>query len=436
MVILLIPPNKDNYIRDTFYGCWHKAKLIDYSWPPTYLYQLNSIIKGSEVFDLSTIKFFDALNLVLSDKPKLILINTGTVTIDQDKLFLKKIKSKINCKVIAFGQHPTVNPKDTLKDGVIDICIRGEIEDIINTVIKNISNKNILKKIKGVCFNEYISKNKNLIKNLDNLPIPTINKNKLYFNPLIVHEPYTTMLITRGCPFSCTFCTVPTIYGKTFRKKSIEKVIYEIKQILNQGYKEIFIRDENLTLDKKYLMKLCKEIIKNKLKFYWICNSRVDTVDKKLINLMKQAGCHLIKFGVESSNQKVLDNLKKGITKKQIEYAFKICNELKIETMGHFMIGNPDETIKDIHNTIEFAIKLDPTYASFDILIHYPKTSVKKSNLSKLELEEMHELAFKNFYLRPDYIFKNAIATKSITQLKNKIVVSLKLWHHFIKNKF
>jgi anaerobic magnesium-protoporphyrin IX monomethyl ester cyclase len=426
--LLIVPPNKEGYIRDTFYGCWHKPKYVEYSWPPLYLYQLNSIIPNSKVMDLIK-NNSDPINLIKNENPDIILCNIGSQTIVEDLKFFKQLKQNIKVKIIVFGQHPTVDPIDTLKNGIIDICIRGEPENIIKYLIDNINNPNKLKLIDGVCFKEQISKKKNLVENLDKLPIPNRKINsKSYHNPLVHNAPYATILISRGCPFSCTFCTVPTVYGKTFRKRSVNNVIDELKTLQKQGYKELFFRDENLTLNKQYLSNLCEEMIKQNLIFSWICNSRVDTVDTKLLQLMKQSGCHLIKFGVESSNQKTLDYLKKGTTKKQIENTFNLCNKIGIETLGHFMIGNPNETEKDILNTLDFSKKLNPTYASFDILIYYPKTIKNKSKIPKNKLNHLHKFLFKEFYLRPNYILLTALKTKTFTQLVNKIKSSIQLW--------
>ena len=436
MNLLIVPPNTHGYIRDTFYGCWHKPKFINYAWPPLYLLQLKSILKDSQVLDLTNYQVDKGLNIVLKNKPSFVFCNIGTQTLNQDLIFLKKVKEKCDAKIIVFGQHPTVKPKDLLNSNVADICIRGEPENIILQILKNFNNKKVLKSINGVCFKGHITKEKNIIKNLDLLPFPSRKNlnNQHYFNPMVVAQPYTTVLATRGCPYDCTFCTVPLVYGKSFRKRSVDNVISELKVLSKLGYKEIFFRDENLTLDKKYLTNISKKIINQKINLKWICNSRVDTVNKNLLKIMKKSGCHLIKFGVESSNQKTINAYKKKITMSKIIKTFELCSRLGIETLGHFMIGNPGEGREDVLKTVEFAKSLNPTYASFDVLIRYPNTDLGKANLSASELEELHKYAFINFYLRPKYILKNIFLTKSFTQLKNKIKTTFKLWYGLLLN--
>ena len=142
--LLIVPPNKEGYIRDTFYGCWHKPKYVEYSWPPLYLYQLNSIIPNSKVMDLIK-NNSDPINLIKNENPDIILCNIGSQTIVEDLKFFKQLKQNIKVKIIVFGQHPTVDPIDTLKNGIIDICIRGEPENIIKYLIDNINNPNKLK---------------------------------------------------------------------------------------------------------------------------------------------------------------------------------------------------------------------------------------------------------------------------------------------------
>jgi len=441
--LLLIPPNDKEVIRDTYYGCWHEKKWINYSWPPLSLFQLAAIIPDSEVLDaqIQDLDSKKALHLIKKMNPKFIIVNTGTYTIKGDIKFLEQIKRNLNTKIILFGQHPTSSPKDCLKYKCINFVIRGEPEPIINDLIINSSDKNYLKRLKGVCFNKHINSKKAYIHNLDRLPFPKrdLNSALLYQNPFAKKYPFATLAVSRGCPYSCKFCTVPTLYGRKYRKRLVSNVIQELRLLKVQGYNELFFRDENLTLDRVFIKKLCKRIIDEKLNFSWICNSRVDTADKDVINIMKKAGCHLIKFGVESSSTEILRKLNKGVTIKQIKDTFKLCKKLDMETMAHFMIGNPGETEKSIMKTIKFSKKLNPLYASFDILIKYPETRLYKKgricDIDNKRLKYYHDLAFKKFYLTPKTIIKHISNIRSMEDFKNKVSNTLRLWGGFFNAK-
>ena len=139
MHLLLVPPNKQGYIRDTYYGCWHKKKFINYSWPPLYLNQLNAVIPDSELMDLSGQSVSRAIKKIKELNPKTVICNTGTFTFKEDLKFFTEIKKHIQTKIIVFGQHPTIDPENTLASNIVDITVRGEPEEIINQIIKNLN---------------------------------------------------------------------------------------------------------------------------------------------------------------------------------------------------------------------------------------------------------------------------------------------------------
>jgi len=443
-ILLLIPPNKKGFIRDVYYGCWHEKKFIDYSWPPIGLYQLRSILGKNFktlVVDGSILNEQQTISEIKNFSPNMVILNIGTFTFKDDLIFLRKIKHNLKTKTIVCGEFATTSPKKCLNEDCIDYAIKGEPEGAILNLVENIENTEFLKNIDGVCFKDYINKNSSFVENLDIIPFPkrNISEAKNYKNPLAIENPFTTVLATRGCPHSCTFCTVPVLYGKTFRKRSVKNILDELKILRNDGFKEIFFRDENLTLDKEFIKKLCDEIIKNKLKFSWICNSRIDTVDEKTLKFMKNAGCHLIKFGVESGNQEILNKIKKGITLNKIEEIFFICRKIGIDTLAHFMLGCPGETKRTIKRSIEFAKKLDPLYASFDIVLKYPNTELSclpKHYLSESELKKWHDKAFTYYYLRPKLIIRHILKVKSPRQFLQKSHETFILWSSFIKNSF
>lgn len=437
-ILLLIPPSKENFIRDVQYGCWHEKKWINYSWPPINLYQILAVIDkefSGKIIDAPALNlnFDNTIEKIKEINPEYLLVSVGSFTFEDDIIFLNKLKEKVNTKVIVYGELPTIKPKFCLKEKSIDFVIRGEPEAIILDILKNKKN------IPGFCKKEKISEEWAFVKNLDDLPIAKRDMEMYdkYNNPFAIKKPFTTILTTRGCPNNCIFCTVPLLYKRTFRKRSIENVMEELKLLKNYGFKEIFFRDENITLNKNYIKKLCEQIIKEKLKFSWMCNSRVDTVDEEILKLMKKSGCHLIKFGVESGNQEVLDKIGKGTKIEQIKKTYLLCKKEKIDTVAHFMIGNYGDTKETIKQTMDFAIELNPLYACFDIVLKYPGTKLEKieklTELSDDELKRYYNEAFQKFYMRPTLIMKHIFHLKSIDEFKEKTKNTLKLWKGIIK---
>ncbi|MBU1255810.1 radical SAM protein, partial [Patescibacteria group bacterium] len=177
----------------------------------------------------------------------------------------------------------------------------------------------------------------------------------------------------------------------------------------------------------------------------WKCETRVNLVDQELLNLMKKAGCYMICYGIESGNQKILDILKKGITLEQIEKAIIITKKAKIKILGYFMIGIPQETEKNIKETINFAKKLNPDYAQFSIATAYPGTELyqiaeKQGKITKDFSDSFYALtrqkkiislcdikskvlqkylkkAYYSFYFRPSYIIQRIYKIKSFNDL-------------------
>ncbi|MDD5178449.1 MAG: radical SAM protein [Candidatus Nanoarchaeia archaeon] len=431
-ILLLIPPSKKDLIRDTQYGCWHEKKFLSYSWPPLTLYQIAAILrKKHEVLVLDGgLEGEKSFGIINRFNPEFVVFAVGTFTLDDDLEFLKNIKAK----TIVFGQHATIRPNEIINK--VDYLIRGEPEAVLEKFFDSYPDEKKLARIKGVCFKKHISEPV-LVEDLDSLPfaLRDVRKAKMYSNPFGIHEPFATVIVSRGCPFNCIFCTVPSLYGKTFRVRSVENVMGELRLLKKQGFKEIFFRDENLTLRKSFIKELCDRMIKERLNFTWMCNSRVDTLDDEILSLMKKSGCHLIKFGVESARQEILDKIGKGTRIESIRSAFRLCKKYDIDTVAHFMIGNYGDTNESIKDTINFAVELDPLFASFDVVLKYPGTKIENLKLTDLngnELKAYHDLAFKTFYLRPKLILKHMFHLKSFTEFKKKVISSFELWRELL----
>ena len=189
----------------------------------------------------------------------------------------------------------------------------------------------------------------------------------------------------RDCPWArCSFCAWTTLYPR-FRVRSPENVLDEIEYLVEEhGAREIF--DDTGTLPGgKWLRRFCEGLIERDLSkvILFSCNMRFDYLKKDLVTLMKKAGCHMIKFGVESGVQSILNRVKKGITIEKTREVFKWAHEIGIDTHAHTMLGMPGDTKETIKTTINFVKKIDPTTATFGICTPYAGTPLFNEVISK-----------------------------------------------------
>ncbi|MBT9138836.1 MAG: 2-hydroxyethylphosphonate methyltransferase [Syntrophomonadaceae bacterium] len=262
--------------------------------------------------------------------------------------------------------------------------------------------------------------------------------------------PFAAIITSRGCPYRCAYCSKP-IFGSKFRAQSPERVVEEVAYYQNKfGIKEIAFYDDVFTLNKKRAYAIADGIIKKGLKIHWTCETRVNLVDKELLHHMKQAGCYAIAYGIESASQEILDAIHKDITLEQVEEAIRITQEVGLQIVGYFMIGSPGESPETIRKTIQFAKKLKVDFAQFAITTPFPGTELyklylesKRSSVSwgnfvyagtgskvtpvfendeaELDLQYWARRAYKEFYLRPSYIWQRIRQITSLGDLKVNI---------------
>ena len=460
IIVLLNPPSRQGtkVVRDTFYGCWCKGRA-NYNWPPTAL-----AVVGATLKEVGEVKLIDAMGLgfdfdkivqdVAALKPKYVCVSTATITFSSDVDCIKEIKKRYpDLNVIFFGTHVTTMPKPTLQEHAIDYIVLGDPDLALRNLIVELEQggKN-LNKVIGIGYRTPEGEIKTTgrappIENLDALPFADLSliPNAEYFNPLAKRLPYTTMLSSRGCPALCTYCTAVVLHGKVYRAMSAKRLVDEIERNVKEyGIREIFFRDETFTFSKRRTLEICKELINRNIDITWIVNARVNTVDDEMLGWMAKTGCHLIKFGVESGSQQILNNIKKGQTLDQIRTTFALCKKHKIDTVAHIMMGNPGETEETIQQTINFVLEIDPTYASFNITTPYPGTELwdlvkdklkLKQDFSAYDIEKTLETAnfselicglpshvitsyfdqaYRKFYFRPGYILKRLLKQSTL----------------------
>jgi radical SAM superfamily enzyme YgiQ (UPF0313 family) len=178
---------------------------------------------------------------------------------------------------------------------------------------------------------------------------------------------------------------------------------------------------------------------------------------------MKAAGCHLIKFGVESGVQEVLDRVIKGFKVEQTVETFRWAHEVGIDTHAHTMLGMPGDTRETVERTIEFIKEIDPTTATFGVCTPYPGTPLFDevaakvemgdgadtldlsmlhttaqynelyTSLTRDEIEKAIRSAYRRFYLRPSYVASRAAKIWNLGELKRVAIAGTKIFDFTVR---
>ena len=463
--IFLKPPvdkAHKNVVRDFIYGCWCNGKRVGgMSMPPTneLLAATHARQPGLDVWFLDSqyeVGRYGELTASKFDGTLAVLVMSSTQSFRYDVETLREIKlSNPAVKTILYGSHPTFMPEYCLREEVVDFIVTREAEETIRCLLEALLNGESPDQIEGIGYRDETGKSvinpQRPFFNMNDLPIPDrtlLPKGVDYFNPVVRRVPFTTMFTSRGCPARCNYCTAPTFYGNKTRVRSVEKILEELRIVRDMGYKEVFFRDETFSAYKGRNMTVYETMLDEDMDFTWVANGRVDMIDREQMVMMKKSGCHLLKFGVETGSQKMLDNYKKSTTIEQAEETFRLAREIGIDTHAHIIFGGPGETLETIDQTIEFVTHtLKSTTATFGILTPYAGTEIfamveadhpdildgSASNMDNLHtngffseslcglsgdvLSKKITEAYRRFYLRPGYIAERILNLKTFDEL-------------------
>ena len=280
-----------------------------------------------------------------------------------------------NIIVVLFGLHPSSKPLDCLQNVDVDFVVVGEPENTISELISTLEQNSDFKEIDGLGFREknqsILTGKRPVIDDLDTLPFPArhllpmeVYAKAVKQNPLRgeIAKPYTIIITSRGCPYNCVFCSSCVVWGKKWRPRSAKNVVDEVEQVIkNFGIKQIDFSDDNMTLDRQRMIKICDLIVERNIKFEWFTPNgiRADSLDEELLNKMKKAGCKKIRIAPESGVQRIVNEVvKKNQDLRAVEKAVILCKKVGIKVGCFFVIGLIGETKRDIEETINFAYKL------------------------------------------------------------------------------
>jgi len=379
-----------------------------------------------------------------------------TANLNYVKQALDLIK-KINpsTTTVVGGPHPSALPEKIFKQmgDCLDFAFRGEVEIGFPLLLKYYKKTSYFKNIPGLIYRDGIKIIANpplFFHDLDQLGLPSWDLIRPQTYPEAQHGaffkkfPIAPIITTRGCPYNCGFCGGKLNTGRVFRKRSVEDILKEIR-LLYQKYKirEFHIVDDNFTLDADFAKKLLEGIKKLNLKASFAVPNgvRLNTLDDDLLKLMREVGFYIISVGIESGSNRILKEMNKLITVKEIEDKIKLINKYKIPVAGFFILGYPGETEKEIKKTINFSLKLKLLRANYFLFLPLPGTPIYKklekeklipediqnwsfnsvksfSGVSTKKLKKYQRQAFLRFYLlRPKTMIRNILCIRRPRQI-------------------
>ena len=296
---------------------------------------------------------------------------------------VKELDSDI--PTVVGGPHVSAVPEQFLEESPnVDIAVMGEGEFAMLDIVQMVEGKMKPQDILGIAYREdkkiLQTSPRQFLKVLDELPYPAYHLVNMehYLTPEKIEyrsfkDRSISMITSRGCPFNCVFCAVHLHMGKAFRAHSVDYVVDHIKYVVDKyRVKTVFFEDDNLTFDIERIDAICDQIIQQKIKFKWETPNgiRADFLTFELLKKMKRSGCQSIFFGVESGDQRVLDDIiSKSLDLEAVKNVAKMCKDIGLSTAAFYIIGFPGEMKEDMMKTVEFALALKKKY-DVGMLLH------------------------------------------------------------------
>jgi anaerobic magnesium-protoporphyrin IX monomethyl ester cyclase len=355
-----------------------------FRFPPLGLGYVAAALKrqGVEVklVDCTFLTKQQALEKVERSKPQIIGIYSMFSMKKTSLEFARLLRGKCEL-LIAGGPLPTLDPTDYLE--IFDVVAIGEGEETMLELAFRVEKGLPISAVKGIACKDdrsvKFTPQRGFVEDLDALAFPAreLFDNQAYKRHYQKRFNYTTtpLISSRGCPFSCDFCSRP-VFGTSFRSRSPGNIVDEIEEIAGLGYDRAWFADDCFTLNAGHLKRVCDLLVRRRVDIGWECLSRVDTLNVDVAKSMKRAGCVRVFFGIESGNDGVLEIMNKQITTAQARKAVYAAKEARLQVGAFFIVGYPGENDRTVLDTVRFASGLPLDYLSFTLPYPIPGTAL------------------------------------------------------------
>ncbi|HQG32710.1 MAG TPA: radical SAM protein [Deltaproteobacteria bacterium] len=327
-------------------------------------------------------------------QPRIIGIYIMLTMVGNALMLARKIRQDIpDAVLVCGGPLPTVRPESFDRD--FDIVFRGEAARsfplFCSDCLASASLREVLRRHHRYPGLHAVDPGSGMLlrtpaqaideEGMDSLPIPDRSDfpHSRYQKAWEDREGFSPACImtTYGCPHTCEFCSKP-IFGRYFRRRSMDRIMEEIRSIRSFGYDGLWIGDDCFTLDPGHVRAFCRRMIRENPGMRWTCLSRSDGITPEDAALMREAGCKKVFFGLESGSNDVLKLMNKNTTVESAERTLDLFSRCGIETAGFFMVGYPGESRETIETTLRWSLTLPLDEISFTIPFPLPDTELAK----------------------------------------------------------
>ncbi|HQU30529.1 MAG: cobalamin B12-binding domain-containing protein [Planctomycetia bacterium] len=309
-------------------------------------------------------------------------------------------------KIILGGYHATLMYDEISKSdesAPVDFLIRGEGDLCFDELLKAINGERSVNSVPGVSYRNYNGFTHNSprpLEDLSKIKIPDRSKRiwkgyQYYGFTLDIVES------SRGCIMPCNFCSMDKMYGKTFRRFSVERMLADISDAKQQGANFIIFSDDNFTLDIKGFESLCDAIVEaghDDVRYIIQASSSGIASSDTLAEKMARAGFRIVFLGIENVSEENLRLMKKGNIIEKTKLAVKRLHEQNIMIVGGMIIGNPNDKEEDIARNYEFFVDLQIDFFADQILTPYPKTGMRDELLNAGLVTNIHDYSRYNCF--------------------------------------
>lgn len=363
-------------------------------------------IEGSSSFYQNVNKMVD---IILDYMPDIIDFYTMCSNLYLDVIIANKIKEKFPDVIIIFaGPQATSVATELLNSySFIDYIGMGEGEKTIINNVKGIvdSDKQLFSGLAYRDQNQIVT-NWNCHDRIDVNSLDMVDYG-VFYDELSLGS-YITLEGGRGCPFTCTFCSTQKFWGNSFQVKSIEKLISEIQFYIKKYNINVFdINHDLFTFNKNYIIEFCKTLINKNININWSCSSRIDVIDKDMIEIMARSGCTSIFFGIESGSEKVQKEIRKKLNLNKIFTNLPVLLQENVSCAFSFIFGFSDEEDLDLEKTLNIVHKIkqveisdNHTKSRIEIQLHrisyFPGTQQTITDYDALVFDRIEGLSYYN----------------------------------------